>query len=75
MPSQSSRWRCRSVIGSIITVFTRMKAAMPIGRFTKNTQCHDSWSVMKPPMSGPITDENPNTADMTADSLARCSSV
>ena len=30
---------------------------------------------MKPPMSGPITDENPNTADMTADNLARCSSV
>ena len=37
-------------------------ASSPNGRFTKKTQCHDSRSVRKPPSSGPITLESPNTA-------------
>ena len=42
----------------------RMKptATAPSGRLTKNTQCQPRWSVMKPPTSGPMTLESPNTA-------------
>lgn len=69
------RCRWREVIGSIITVFTSTNATMPMGRFTKNTHRHESWSVRKPPMNGPTIDANPNVPDRTAETLARCSSV
>ena len=40
------------------TAITRI----PIGKLTRKHQCHDRWSVNKPPRSGPMTVVTPNTA-------------
>ncbi len=37
-------------------------ATIPIGRLMKNAQCQPNVSVMKPPSSGPTTDDSPNAA-------------
>ena len=34
----------------------------PIGTLTKKIQCQVNWSVMKPPMPGPTSDDSPKTA-------------
>ena len=38
-----------------------MAAITPIGRFTKNTHRHKIWSVINPPITGPTTDDRPQT--------------
>ena len=40
------------------TAITRI----PMGRLTRKHQCHERWSVKKPPRSGPITVVTPKTA-------------
>ena len=40
-------------------------ARPPTGMFTKKIQCHEKTCVNQPPISGPITEETPNTAAKT----------
>ncbi len=36
-------------------------ATIPIGKFSQNTQRHESWSVTNPPTTGPIMLDSPQT--------------
>jgi hypothetical protein len=50
-------------------------AARPNGTLMKNTHGHESWSVMKPPASGPAMLATPHTLEKTPWIFARSSVV
>ncbi|OPY34684.1 MAG: hypothetical protein A4E32_00159 [Methanomassiliicoccales archaeon PtaU1.Bin124] len=61
-----------SFAGSLGIVLIPMIAPMiPIGTFTKNTQCHERNDVSRPPSTGPMTDANEDIDTMMARAFVR----
>ena len=65
VPIQSNGFFTGGVFGCGIKVRAQMTAAIPMGIFKRNIQCHDKYSVMIPPSGGPKVRAIPPVVAMT----------
>ena len=68
-PAQSTRWSTRTFL-TLRVIITRVSAMAPMGTFMRKIQRQPSMPKIvstpakKPPTTGPMTDDEANTASM-----------